>query len=370
MDDILKVPNMDKYLKVFYSEYLLDLYPKELSALPLARQEQVGKTPWNEPFSVAVDQLMDAVNLVMDLTVNHTRRAISLWNPKEDWTIEKEEKNGMGGKDSVFLIAPSISEIKKDKEKKPAVIICPGGGYEAVCFSGEGTPIMHYMEAQGYRAFILKYRVAPAMYPAPHEDLALAIQYVRANAEEYGIDENDIMILGASAGGHLCSSFGALYEEAAQSAYKQLKETDAQIAERLEAVSARPDKVCLCYPVISLVQEAHEGSAIALTGKRENLKKYLSVENLVDTSYPPTFVWTCADDDCVLPSNAKRMGDALKKAGVPYELHIYPSGGHGCALAFSKEAYDWSRAMIEFFRGFEFTPHWSHSLTEPEQRDH
>lgn len=117
--------------------------------------------------------------------------------------------------ENTFLIAPSISEIEKDKEKKPAVIICPGGGYEAVCFSGEGTPIMHYMEAQGYRAFILKYRVAPAMYPAPHEDLALAIQYVRANAEEYGIDENDIMILGASAGGHLCSSFAALYEEAA-----------------------------------------------------------------------------------------------------------------------------------------------------------
>ena len=111
-----------------------------------------------------------------------------------------------------------------------------------------------------------------------------------------------------------------------------------------------PDKIWLCYPVISFTEEPHEGSAELLTGGDTSLRKMLSAENLVTESYPETFVWTCADDDCVPPSNAVRMGAALKKAHVRHELFVYPSGGHGCGLAFSKEAHDWSRAMVEFFK--------------------
>lgn len=347
MADILKYPNMREYLSVFYSEYLFNMYPKELYDRPIAREEQVAKTPWDEPFSIVADQLMDAVNLVLDINENHTRRAIALWEYDEksgtygDWTLEK---NARGGKDRVCLIAPVMGQIQKESELKqkeysPAVIICPGGGYEEVCFSGEGTPIMHFMEANGYRAFMLKYRVGKdGLYPAPQEDLARAIQYVRAHAEEYQINPEDICVLGGSAGGHLCASEAALYTQ----------------FETEQEVSARPDKVVLCYPVISLEKEIHEGSARALTGgeqeEKASLRRALSVEYLVNSDYPPTFVWTCADDDCVPPSNAVRMGEALKNANVPYELHVYPTGGHGCALAFSKSAYDWSRAMLEFLR--------------------
>ena len=177
-------------------------------------------------------------------------------------------------------------------------------------------------------AFILKYRVSPAVYPAPQEDLSLAIRYVREHALEYGVDPDNILTLGASAGGHLCASQAAL-------------------AKRVEDT---PDKICLCYPVISFTEEPHEGSAELLTGGDTSLRKMLSAENLVTESYPETFVWTCADDDCVPPSNAVRMGAALKKAHVRHELFVYPSGGHGCGLAFSKEAHDWSRAMVEFFK--------------------
>ena len=347
MTDILNYPNMREYLYVFYSEYLFDMYPKALYDYPIAREEQVAKTPWDEPFSIVADQLMDAVNLVLDINENNTRRAIALWEYDAkngtygDWTLEK---NARGGKDRVCLIAPVMEKIEnksdgRQKENSPAVIICPGGGYEEVCFSGEGTPIMHFMEANGYRAFMLKYRVGKdGLYPAPQEDLARAIQYVRAHAEEYQINPEDICVLGGSAGGHLCASEAALYKQ----------------FETEQEVSARPDKVVLCYPVISLEKEIHEGSARALTGGEQeetaSLRRALSAEHLVNSDYPPTFVWTCADDDCVPPSNAVRMGEALKKANVPYELHIYPTGGHGCALAFSKSAYDWSRAMLEFLR--------------------
>ena len=142
------------------------------------------------------------------------------------------------------------------------------------------------------------------------------------------MDPDNILTLGASAGGHLCASQAAL-------------------AKREEE---KPDKVCLCYPVISFTEEPHEGSAELLTGGDASLREMLSAENLVTESYPETFVWTCADDDCVPPSNAVRMGAALKKAHVRHELFVYPSGGHGCGLAFSKEAHDWSRAMVEFFK--------------------
>lgn len=226
------------------------------------------------------------------------------------------------------MLAPDNITEEVRKKRRPAVIICPGGGYCEVCFSGEGTPILNYMEAQGYAAFILKYRVSPAVYPAPQEDLSLAIRYVREHALEYGVDPDNILTLGASAGGHLCASQAAL-------------------AKRVEDT---PDKVCLCYPVISFTEEPHEGSAESLTGGDTSLREMLSAENLVTESYPETFVWTCADDDCVPPSNAVRMGAALKKAHVRHELFVYPGGGHGCGLAFSKEAHDWSRAMVEFFK--------------------
>lgn len=325
MNDILAYSDMVNYLRVFYSEYLLDMYPKEVYHLPLARMEQIGKTPWGEPFSIIVDQLIDAVNLILDLRENRTRRAISLWNESEDWSLKKDRK---GEKESVFLLAPDNITQEVRKKRRPAVIICPGGGYCDVCFSGEGTPILNYMEAQGYVAFILRYRVAPAVYPAPQEDLSFAIRYVREHAFEYGVDPDNILTLGASAGGHLCASQAAL-------------------AKREEE---KPDKVCLCYPVISFTEEPHEGSAELLTGGDASLREMLSAENLVTESYPETFVWTCADDDCVPPSNAVRMGLALKKAHVRHELFVYPSGGHGCGLAFSKEAHDWSRAMVEFFK--------------------
>lgn len=339
MKDIMDYPNMKEYLKIFYSDYLLDLYPDDLYKFPIAYQENVAKTPWSgEPFSVIADQLIDAVNLILDIFENKTRKLINLWNPNNTWTLEKNS-----GKDGVFLVAPTNN---KQNDNKPAVIICPGGGYEAVCFSGEGTPIMKYMEAQGYVPFILKYRVKPTSFPEPQEDLSLAIQYVRANAKEYGINTDKIITLGASAGGHLCASQAALYDSTAKSANIQLE--NKEYAQKLKNISAKPNAVCLCYPVISFTNNQHEGSAYNLAGDNKELRQKLSVENIVTSDYPPTFVWTCLDDDCVPPCNAEFMKEALKKAHVKHELHMYKTGGHGCALAFSKSAHSWSQYMIEF----------------------
>lgn len=345
LNDILSYPDMQKYLKIFYSEYLLDMYPKEMAMEPLALSEHFGKTPWEEPFHIVADQLLDAANVILDFTENHSRACIPLWKSEQGrWTLEDEEK---GDKNQVFLLAP----VQTDQKKKPAVIICPGGGYEEVCFSGEGNPILNYMEAQGYRAFILRYRVAPNRYPKPQMDLALAIQYLRGNAEQYAIDPGDIMVLGASAGGHLCASEAALHEEIAELVKEETAKEDPDRSKKYEKIKASPDKVCLCYPVISFCKEPHEGSFRALTGTNESLRTSLSVENLILSSFPKTFVWACEDDDCVPVSNAKLMSETLKKKGVECKLCIYPGGGHGCGLAFSKKAWSWSREMIIWMKG-------------------
>ncbi len=443
LKQILEYPRMAEYLKVFYSDLLLSLFPLEMADYPIARLEQEAKTPWGEPFSVVTDQLMDSVNLILDLQENHTRRAISLWDPRSwgihpkegsagkamdgltdrvpektahklpekmpdtgsDWNLDREAR---GGKNQVFLIAPAVPEQRDclrpgqaangqtaneqaangqaanrqaaneqaaneraangqaaseqtasgqpvssqrhSGKTRKAVIICPGGGYEQVCFSGEGNPVMEFMEARGYCSFILRYRTGgEGFFPNPQVDLALAIQYVRLHADEYGIDPQDILLIGSSAGGHLCASYSALYEKAAKKAAEEMEQLSLSLGEALRCTDARPDKLCLCYPVISFLHEPHEGSARIHTGGRTELREKLSVENLVDKQFPPTFLWTCADDDCVPPSNTKRMAQALKEAGVPFRVEEYPSGGHGCALAFSKEARDWSRAMEEFF---------------------
>lgn len=367
LQDVLAYPQMRDYLKIFYSEDLLALYPESLHRRPLARLEQEAVTPWGEPFSILTDQLMDAVNLILDFRENHTRKAVALWEEEGEvlWDLQR---NARGGKAGVCLIAPRMENLwiaEQDPiQTAPAVLICPGGGYEQVCFSGEGTPVLRFMEAHGYRGFLLKYRVgADGAWPAPQEDLARAICYLRRHAAEYRIDPHRIMVIGSSAGGHLCASEAALYREFEEASLKETGKTAGEASmgasSGAEKVSARPDQVVLCYPVISLEKEAHEGSARVLIGetygKKEKadfqaLRRELSVERLVTKDYPPTFVWACADDDCVLPSNAKRMGEALKKAGVSHKLRIYPGGGHGCGLAFSKSARDWSQEMLEFFQ--------------------
>lgn len=202
---------------------------------------------------------------------------------------------------------------------------------------------MNYMEANGYVTFVLKYRVAPSRYPAPLEDLALAVRYVREHAGEYGADAHNVMLMGFSAGGHLCASFGYLYREIA----RLLNE---ETGNEISPEDLRPDKLCLGYPVITFGRECHEGSFQALTGSDDSVREALSAEKHITKDYPAAFLWACEDDDCVPPSNAVRMAAALKNAEIPHRLCMYPTGGHGCNLAFENPAYSWTEEMLRFMK--------------------
>ena len=321
-------------MHLFFADSLIAFIPEELRKVPLKEWADSFMMPWGMPFP-AEDFVSDA-NLVAE--GEKYWDLVPLWAGSEDYTIDSND------------IHSSALMILKDqpKEVRPAVIVCPGGGYENLAFSAEGVKTAQRLIKGGLKAFILNYRFHPNRYPDPQTDLAMAILHVRANADLYGIDPDNLMILGYSAGGHLCASTAALREEIRENLMKVMEERRPDLAEKYRDISVRPDKVCLCYPVISFLSEQHEPSFQALTGGDENQREHLSIEKQVDPDYPTTFVWTCADDSLVPPSNAVRMGKALEEKGIPSMLKVYPQGEHGCSLGEGTSAAGWVDEMLSF----------------------
>lgn len=324
LSEILSAPGMKKWFPYLFAEEFFDLFPKEVWDEPLRLSACRGQIPWGTDLRGIAEQLVDTANLISEIQTGR-RQCLHL----HDWKAwEPDEGAGMQGAEQTFLITPPADT--KEGGKRPALIICPGGAYEFVSFQNEGTPIRIVAEQKGYVAFMLRYRVAPSRYPDPQTDLLDSIRYVRENAGKYHVDPDRIGIVGFSAGGHLCASSAGL--------------ADTLLPE------GKPNAVALGYPVISLEKGiAHEGSALALLGKDDKeMRRELSVENLITADYPPTFAWTCLDDDCVPPENTKRLEAKLKEKGVSHECRYYPTGGHGCGLAYDNSAWRWSLEMFSF----------------------
>lgn len=207
-------------------------------------------------------------------------------------------------------------------KRRPAVIICPGGGY-AMTSDREAEPVAMQFAASGFQTFVLRYSVRPAVFPAAICELAFAVGMVRDNAEQWQIDPDRIFVAGFSAGGHLAASLGVFWHE------PFLAELLATSGQRI-----RPNGLILSYPVITSGEHAHRESFYNLLGSRyEELVDYVSLENRVSQNTPPVFLWHTWEDDCVPCQNALLLAYALKAEGVSLELHIYPRGGHGLSLA-------------------------------------
>ena len=206
------------------------------------------------------------------------------------------------------------------EEPAGAVIIFPGGGYSHRA-NHEGQPVAEFFNSKGIHAFVVQYRTAPAKHPAPLLDAARAVRMVRNNAVEWNIRANKIAVCGFSAGGHLAASIGVLYDEA------------ITVEDDLQAVSARPDGLILCYPVISSGEFGHVGSFDNLIGKDNlELREKMSLENRITSETPPTFIWHTADDAAVPVENSFLFSQALRRHDVPFELHVFPHGRHGLGL--------------------------------------
>lgn len=208
-------------------------------------------------------------------------------------------------------------------EVRGAVIVTPGGGYGGRA-QHESEPVARFFNAAGYHAFVLDYRVSPNRHPAPLNDALRAIQTVRANATEWRVKPDKIAILGFSAGGHLTASTGCFFDTAGP-----------KTGDKVEAVSARPDALVLCYPVISSGQFGHVGSFDNLLGKEatEPDREKMSLEKHVRPDTPPAFLWSTSDDAGVPVENSLMFAMALREKGIPFEMHVFPHGPHGLGLA-------------------------------------
>lgn len=218
-------------------------------------------------------------------------------------------------------VLDNYEEIDANR-RRPAVLICPGGGYQHTS-NREAEAIAVQMNAMGIQAFVLYYDVAPVVhFPVPQLEAAKAMLTIREHAREWHVDENRIMIMGFSAGAHLAGSIGAFYNR--EFLYQPL---------HTEPEYIKPAGMVLCYPVITSGEFAHRGSFVSLLGEREEeLKDLVSLEKQVTPDTPPAFIWHTFEDGAVPVENSLLYAEALRRAGVPFELHIYPRGSHGLSL--------------------------------------
>jgi acetyl esterase/lipase len=224
-----------------------------------------------------------------------------------------------------------------------AVIICPGGGYRRLAIDKEGYDVAAWLNRLGMSAFVLKYRVPQFGHPAPLQDVLRAVRLVRRDAAKWGIEPSKIGVLGFSAGGHLAASAATLYDD-----------PSGRTGAAIDATSARPDFHVLVYPVITLNGPyAHNGSREYLLGKTPApaLVESLSLQNRVTAATPPGFLVHGGDDASVPVENSVFYYSALRKAGVPAELHVYQHGPHGVGmLPGNGPISDWPRRCEEWLR--------------------
>ena len=221
-----------------------------------------------------------------------------------------------------YFLDSSI-EMRPD-EKRPVILMCPGGGYEMTS-DREAEPMAMQFLAMGYHVAILRYSVCPVRYPAALLQVAESVLYLKEHADEYHIDPEKIVVQGCSAGGHLAANYGIAW--------------NSPFLTKLMGMENDPERLCvagllLCYPVITSGEKAHEESFRNLLGEQyEEKKEELSLENQVTPDTPPTFLWHTATDETVPVENSLYFFQACLQQGVSAELHIYPVGGHGLSLA-------------------------------------
>jgi acetyl esterase/lipase len=235
------------------------------------------------------------------------------------------------------------------KAGNPAAVICPGGGYGSLSMESEGYRYAEWLSSLGVTSFVLKYRVRDYGHPAPLQDVLRAVRLIRARASEFGVDPRRIGVVGSSAGGHLAATAGTLFDS-------PVGRTGAE----LDRVSARPDFLLLIYPVILMSGAAsHAGSREALLGSKPapELVRMMSPDLQVSPSTPPTFLVHTQADSIVPVDNSMAFFQALTRAGVPAELHVFDQGEHGQGMNYApgpaagwpKRAQEWllSRGLLD-----------------------
>jgi acetyl esterase/lipase len=263
--------------------------------------------------------------------------------PKADLLWPSGAPGAQGNED---IDQPSLAPyiVPAGRGTGTAVVVCPGGGYRGLAMDHEGDQVAKWLNSLGVSAFVLKYRLGPKYHhPVELGDAQRAIRTVRAKAAEYRVAPDRIGIMGFSAGGHLASTAGTHFDAG-----------DASAADPIDRAGSRPDFLVLGYPVISFTTPyTHKGSLQNLLGDNPDPKlvESLSNELQVTAQTPPTFLFHTTADTTVPVENSVLFYLALRKAGVPAEMHIYERGPHGLGLAPLDEALSsWPSRLAAWMR--------------------
>jgi acetyl esterase/lipase len=241
---------------------------------------------------------------------------------------ERGDPDGLRDRFAVGITEPDLTVFAAAEPNGSALLIIPGGGYTRVVMDKEGYEAAQWFAERGVSSFVLLYRLPGESWvprsDVPLQDAQRAMRWIRIHADDYGIDVDKIGVMGFSAGGHLAASLATGFHS---DVYERQDDIDD--------ASARPDFTVLMYPVISMRADiAHMGSRTNLLGEQpfdEQVESY-SVESNVRPDMSPVFLLHAADDESVVPENSLSIYRALIAAGVPTDLHLYATGGHGFGL--------------------------------------
>ena len=236
----------------------------------------------------------------------------------------------------------TIFEPQGGRGNGSAVVIFPGGAYVGLAANLEGGQVAEWFIARGFRAFVVSYRLSSHGYllPIPLLDAQRAIQTVRARAADYKIDPNRIVLIGFSAGGHLAAL-----------ASTQFLKGEPEAEDPVARVSSRPDYLVLGYPWIGAISSDTSHLSYCklfhVMDRCEQLRKAYSPDLYVTKDTPPTFWYHTFNDETVPVEQGLRFYEALVKAGVPAEAHIFANGHHGTGLGSGDEALDQWPTLLE-----------------------
>ncbi len=255
------------------------------------------------------------------------------------WPGDAPEAKGKACEDIPTL---TIMGPRHGAENGSAVIILPGGSYRTLAADLEGREIADWFTARGFRAFILSYRLTSNGYvlPVPLLDARRAVQTVRGRAADYHIDPNRIVVIGFSAGGHLAALAGT-----------QFVPGTPEAQDPIARASSRPDYLVLGYPWIGAISldtsHLNYCKLYNLMDRCEALNTAYSPDLFVTKNTPPTFMYHTFTDQTVPVEQGLRFYEALVKAGVPSEIHIFANGPHGTGLGKGDAALDQWPGLLE-----------------------
>lgn len=264
----------------------------------------------------------------------------------EPETVKTEAKELVAGRPWIYISnvsQPTLTVYSPTgKNTGAAIIVFPGGGYEILAIDLEGTEACDWLVSRGITCVLLKYRV-PAPRSAPYfgaypqspialEDAQRTIGIVRFHSAEWHIDPHKIGVLGFSAGGHLVVATSVHFD---RRLYPEVDAADQQ--------SCRPDFAIAIYP-------GH------LSMKAGSLDLNPDIASHITAQTPPTFLLQNEDDNVDSIWDSLAYYAALKKAGIPVELHSYAEGGHAFGLRRTKyPATSWTQLVEVWLRTIGIT---------------